>query len=409
MARKKRRGPGNRHRNRYASRPVNIDHHIEIFASALEDKVTTQAKQLAQLPFVYPHVAMMPDAHYGLGSAVGTVFGTIGAVIPAAVGVDIGCGMIGVRTSFTADDLVDKDLTRLRDSIEATIPLSPGNYNDYHLAETAEARVRELAVLAEATGVDLSHSPHWRQQLGSLGGGNHFIELCLDESDRVWMFLHSGSRGVGNKIAQKHIAAAQEQCDKYWIQLENRDLAYLVEDTAEFDSYIAELNWAQRFAWLNREEMMDRFSAALTTLMGTEVEEIERINCHHNYTQRENHYGREVWLTRKGAIRADKETKALIPGSMGTASYVVSGLGYAPALRSAPHGAGRRYSRTEARKRFTADDLDVRMNGIVYRPGDAWVDEIPDAYKDIDQVMEDARQLVTVEHRLRQILNVKGT
>ncbi|MCT2288742.1 RtcB family protein [Corynebacterium sanguinis] len=407
MARNKRGRPSSK--NRFSSRPVNTNHHVEVFASLVDNNVTEQANQLARLPFVHPHVALMPDAHYGMGSAVGTVFGTIGAVIPAAVGVDIGCGMIGVRTGFTATDLAGGDLTRLRDAIEAAIPLSPGNYNEWILGGSAEARTRELAELAEDTGVDLSHSPKWRQQLGSLGGGNHFIELCLDEEDRVWMFLHSGSRGVGNKIAQKHIATAQEQCDKHWVLLENRDLAYLVEDTAEFDSYIADLAWAQRFAWLNREEMMDRFARVLGEFVGAEVAEAERINCHHNYTQVEEHYGREVWLTRKGAIRADEGVKALIPGSMGTSSYVVSGKGFAPALRSAPHGAGRRFSRTEARKRFTAADLDERMGGIVYRPGDAWVDEIPDAYKDIDQVMVDAEKLVSVEHKLRQILNVKGT
>lgn len=405
MARKRQRKAA----NKYASRPVNTAHHIENFATNLDENVLAQARELASMPFVFPHVAMMPDAHYGLGSAVGTVFGTIGAVIPAAVGVDIGCGMIGVRTGFTADDLAGKDLAQLRDRIEATIPLSPGNYNDWHLEGSADRRTRELAQLAEETGVDLSHSPKWRQQLGSLGGGNHFIELCLDEADNVWMFLHSGSRGVGNKIAQKHIAIAQEQCDKYWITLPNKDLAYLVEDTPEFDAYLADLAWAQRFAYLNREEMMDRFAAELGAWLGAELVEIERINCHHNYTQLEKHYGQEVWLTRKGAILADEGAQALIPGSMGTASYVVTGRGHAPALRSAPHGAGRRFSRTEARRRFTAADLDERMNGIIYRPGDAWVDEIPDAYKDIDQVMVDAERLVRVEHKLRQVLNVKGT
>ncbi|MDO5512326.1 RtcB family protein [Corynebacterium sp.] len=383
---------------------------VECFASHIEQGTLDQAHELAGLPFIHPHVALMPDAHVGMGSAVGTVFGTVDAVIPAAVGVDIGCGMIGVRTAFTAADLQGRDLTALRDRIEDTIPLSPGNYNDWALAgTTADTRTRELAALAEETGVDLTHSRKWRQQLGSLGGGNHFIELCLDEDDTVWMFLHSGSRGVGNKIAQKHIRAAQEHCAKHWIPLPNADLAYLVAGTPEFDSYLTDLAWAQRFAWLNREEMMDRFRDALAWFLDAEVAELERINCHHNYTVQEEHYGQTVWVTRKGAVRAAPGDAALIPGSMGTASYVVEGRGYPPSLNSAPHGAGRRLSRTQARAEYTAADLQARMEGIVYRPGEAWVDEIPDAYKDIDQVMVDAEKLVTVRHRLRQVLNVKGT
>ncbi|MDO5076623.1 RtcB family protein [Corynebacterium sp.] len=399
-------------RAHHASRIAEITQHkpkVHIFASEIEDSTVEQANATAKLPFVYPHVALMPDAHTGLGSSVGTVFGTIGAVIPAAVGVDIGCGMIGVRTQFTAADLAEKQLENLRDAIIRAIPLSPGRYNRGRLEPTADARCRELEAMAIEHDVDLRHSPKWREQLGSLGGGNHFIELCLDEDDVVWMFLHSGSRGVGNKIAQKHIAIAQANMVKWWIPIPNADLAYFVEGTPEFDSYINELRWAQHFAFLNREEMMDRFSRCLSAFMGEPVEEVQRINCHHNYTVKEHHFGRDVWLTRKGAIRADEGTLALIPGSMGTASYVVEGKGFAPALHSAPHGAGRRYSRTEARRRFTEADLAARMEGIVYRPGDAWVDEIPDAYKDIDQVMADSEKLVEIKHKLRQVLNVKGT
>lgn len=364
---------------------------------------------ITRLPFVFPQVALMPDAHFGLGSSVGTVFGTVGAVLPAAVGVDIGCGMIGVRTQFHARDLDGKDLRRLRDAIIDSIPLSPGNYNSKVGGGSAKRRVGELEALAKKNGVDLSHSPKWRVQLGSLGGGNHFIELCLDESDAVWMFLHSGSRGVGNKIAQKYIWEAQNYCGKKNIELEHRDLAYLEEGTDAFAAYLRDLEWAQRFAWLNREEMMDRLAARLGEFVGRPVEEVERINCHHNYTVPERHGGKDVWLTRKGAIRADEGVKGLIPGSMGTASYVVEGLGNDDGLRSAPHGAGRRFSRNEAKRRFTEHDLDKRMKGIVYRPGKAWIDEIPDAYKDIDLVMEDAAPLVRVLHKLRQIVNVKGT
>ncbi|OKX82229.1 RtcB family protein [Corynebacterium glutamicum] len=381
--------------------------HVVNFASHLEDAALKQAEATATMPFIYPHVALMPDAHFGLGSSVGTVFGTKGAIIPAAVGVDIGCGMIGVCTNYTASDLEGRDLVTLRDYIERVIPLSPGNYNSTTLKETAKVKVAELEELAERDGVDLSHSPTWKRQLGSLGGGNHFIELCLDELDRVWMFLHSGSRGVGNKIAQKHIKIAQAECKNE--DLPDKDLAYLTEGTEEFESYIKELNWAQRFAFLNREEMMDRFARELGFFVEKQLEEVERINCHHNYTVREEHYGETIWLTRKGAVLADEGTPALIPGSMGTASYVVSGKGNAEALRSAPHGAGRRMSRNQAKKRFSTADLDSRMAGIVYRPGKEWIDEIPDAYKDIDQVMADAADLVTIRHKLRQIVNVKGT
>ena len=381
--------------------------HVVNFASHLEDAALKQAEATATMLFIYPHVALMPDAHFGLGSSVGTVFGTKGAIIPAAVGVDIGCGMIGVCTNYTASDLEGRDLVTLREYIERVIPLSPGNYNSTTLVETAKVKVAELEELAERDGVDLSHSPTWKRQLGSLGGGNHFIELCLDELDRVWMFLHSGSRGVGNKIAQKHIKIAQAECKNE--DLPDKDLAYLTEGTEEFESYIKELNWAQRFAFLNREEMMDRFARELGFFVDKQLEEVERINCHHNYTVREEHYGETIWLTRKGAVLADEGTPALIPGSMGTASYVVSGKGNAEALRSAPHGAGRRMSRNQAKKRFSTADLDSRMAGIVYRPGKEWIDEIPDAYKDIDQVMADAADLVTVRHKLRQIVNVKGT
>ena len=381
--------------------------HVVNFASHLEDAALKQAEATATMPFIYPHVALMPDAHFGLGSSVGTVFGTKGAIIPAAVGVDIGCGMIGVCTNYTASDLEGRDLVTLRDYIERVIPLSPGNYNSTTLKETAKVKVAELEELAERDGVDLSHSPTWKRQLGSLGGGNHFIELCLDELDRVWMFLHSGSRGVGNKIAQKHIKIAQAECKNE--DLPDKDLAYLTEGTEEFESYIKELNWAQRFAFLNREEMMDRFARELEFFVDKQLEEVERINCHHNYTVREEHYGETIWLTRKGAVLADEGTPELIPGSMGTASYVVSGKGNAEALRSAPHGAGRRMSRNQAKKRFSTADLDSRMAGIVYRPGKEWIDEIPDAYKDIDQVMADAADLVTIRHKLRQIINVKGT
>ncbi|GGG03783.1 RNA-splicing ligase RtcB [Rhodococcoides trifolii] len=383
------------------------------WASMLDDNTLDQARETASMPFIHPHVALMPDAHSGKGSAVGTVIPTLGAVIPAAVGVDIGCGMIGVRTGFTADDVAGNSasLSDLRAAIEVAVPLSPGNYNG-HLErfDFTAGKIAELEAKAASDQVNLAHSPKWREQLGSLGGGNHFIELCLDETDHVWLFLHSGSRGVGNKIAQKHIAIAQKLCEKWWITLPNRDLAYLPEGTDEFWRYIRDLNWAQRFAFLNRAEMMDRFGTVFAQWMGTENHrEVKRINTHHNYTRKEQHAGKDVWLTRKGAVDAHEGVKGIIPGSMGTRSYVVVGLGSASGLCSAPHGAGRRFSRTEAKRRFTQDDLRQRMAGIEYRDSADFIDEIPDAYKPVEQVMEDARDLVSIEHELRQILNVKGT
>ncbi|MFZ7086485.1 RtcB family protein [Curtobacterium sp. RRHDQ10] len=377
------------------------------WASILEEATEQQARTTASMPFVHPHVALMPDAHLGLGATVGSVIPTLRAVMPAAVGVDIGCGMIAVRTQFSRPDL-PSDLRPLREAIERAVPLSAGAANDT-VAATAGPRIAELEALAVSAGFDpaQSHSA-WRQQLGTLGSGNHFIEVSVDEADRVWLFLHSGSRGVGNKIAQRHIAVAKRLMDQWWITLPDPDLAYLVEGTPEFHRYIAELRWAQHFALLNREEMMDRVVQQLSATTGTPVDEQERINCHHNFTQQERHWGKEVWVSRKGAISAKAGEPGLIPGSMGTASYVVEGRGNAPSLTSSPHGAGRSYSRSAARRTFTHEQLRAAMTGIEFRDTDAFLDEIPAAYKPIDQVMADASDLVTIRHTLRQLVNVKG-
>jgi tRNA-splicing ligase RtcB len=376
------------------------------WASILEDTTREQALRTASMPFIYPHLALMPDAHLGKGATVGSVIPTEGAIIPAAVGVDIGCGMMAVRTQFTAADLAGRDLAVLHGKIARAVPLSAGNYNQ-KVQETAAPRVEELRAMPGVNQADgIAH--RWPLQLGSLGSGNHFIEVSLDEVDRVWLFLHSGSRGVGNQLAQKHIKVAQEQCRRRHIQLPDRDLAYLVEGEPEFDAYIEALRWAQRFAYLNREEMMDRVADQTGRFLGTEVERLEVINCHHNYTERETHFGRDVWLSRKGAISAREGQWGLIPGSMGTASYVVVGKGNVPSLMSSPHGAGRNHSRTAARRLFTRKDLDARMAGIAWGHSDAFLDEHPDAYKPVDQVMADAADLVEIRHTLRQVVNVKG-
>ncbi|HVQ96920.1 MAG TPA: RtcB family protein [Mycobacteriales bacterium] len=375
------------------------------WASQLEPAALEQAKRTAALPFVYPHLALMPDAHLGKGATVGSVIPTVAAIIPAAVGVDIGCGMIAVRTQFHWPDLSTMDTAALRAAIEAAVPLSAGVYNT-GLADTAQARVATLEAAAKEDYARFAGN--WRLQLGTLGSGNHFIEVTVDEAQRVWLFLHSGSRGVGNKIAQWHIKVAQRLCRQWWIQLPDPDLAYLAEGTDEFWAYLRDLRWAQRFALLNREEMMDRVVGCLGAWVGEPVEADERINCHHNFTQQEEHFHKKVWVSRKGAIEATAGRPGLIPGSMGTASYVVTGKGDPVSLNSSPHGAGRQLSRSAARRKFTVDDLRAAMRGIEYRDTDAFIDEIPAAYKDIDQVMADAAGLVEIQHTLRQVVNVKG-
>ena len=380
----------------------------------IEPAAMQQIVKIASMPFIYKHVAIMPDCHVGMGATVGSCIPTDGAIIPAAVGVDIGCGMVAVRTPLSRDDL-PADLRGIREGIERRIPLSAGKYNR-SVSSTAKARVATLEKKAgERLGLyrKLSGRADWRLQLGSLGSGNHFIEITLDESEGVWAFLHSGSRGIGNKIAMQHIRTAQRLMKQESIKLPDRDLAYLSEGTEEFDEYICDLRWAQDFALLNREEMMDRVMTELSYTVygegGHEGElELERIQCHHNFTQKERHYGKDVLVSRKGAIQAKEGQMGLIPGSMGTASYVVRGLGSATAFETAPHGAGRRFSRTQARKRFTMDDFDRDMQGIEVRRSKEFIDELPGAYKDIDTVMEQSRDLVEIVHTFSQIVNVKG-
>jgi tRNA-splicing ligase RtcB len=390
------------------------------WASILEGNTRGQAMIASEMPFVWPHAAIMPDAHLGKGACVGLVYPTLGAIVPATVGVDIGCGMVAHRTSLHAEELESTEKRQLfREMIERAIPLSAGNYNHKLWSRATERRVNELEAMPGAA--EASMVSDWSMQLGSLGSGNHFIEVSVDEEGMVWLFLHSGSRGVGNKIAQKHIEAAKTFCDKYWIQLPDPDLAYLVEGTPEFDAYLRDLQWAQHFALLNREEMVYRVAECLSHVMGRQWYVTERVNCHHNYTEvmpgpligrfkyPKGKHG-HIWLSRKGAIDATEGKPGLIPGSMGAASYVVTGRGDPMSLYSSPHGAGRAYSRGEARRTFTMEDLEARMTAqnIEWRHTDAFLDEHPSAYKDIDIVMADARSLVEVQHTLHQIINVKG-
>ena len=316
--------------------------------------------------------------------------------------------MIAVRTPFTQKDLPD-DLTGIRLGIEESIPLSAGRYNP-DLQETAKPRIELLETKAANTG-RLEFYEHrgrnWRNQLGSLGSGNHFIELTQDEQDRIWTFLHSGSRGIGNKVAQFHITSARRLMDRWFIKLPDPDLAYLVQGTREFRDYLTDLQWCQEFALLNRAEMTDRVLTVLAGWLG-EFEEQERIECHHNFTKWENHFGKNVLVSRKGAIEARDGQMGLIPGSMGTASYVVRGKGNPDSLNTAPHGAGRQMSRKGARQTFTMEDFDRDTIGIEVKRSEAFLDELPGAYKDIDLVIEQSRDLVEVVHTFRQIVNVKG-
>ena len=377
------------------------------WASLLEGETRNQAEKASKLPFIFPHIALMPDAHLGKGATVGSVIPTLGAIIPAAVGVDIGCGMAAVRTQYHRDEL-KPGLAPLRTAIENAVPLSAGSYNTV-VSDTARTRLDVLTAKADKAGFEPGrYAGNWELQLGTLGSGNHFIEVTADEKGQVWLFLHSGSRGVGNKIATHHIKVAQEAMKRWWISLPDPDLAYLAEGTDEFWTYIRQLRWAQDFALANRDEMMDRVVACFADFVGGPVRELERVQCHHNYTEQETHFGKKVWLSRKGAINAEKGRPGLIPGSMGDASYVVVGKGNPVALNSSPHGAGRQLSRSKARKTFTRDQLRAAMKGIEYRDTDAFLDEIPGAYKPIDVVMQDADALVEMRHTLRQIVNVKG-
>jgi len=377
----------------------------------IEPEAQQQILNTARMPFVFRHVAVMPDCHYGKGATVGTVLATQGAIIPAAVGVDIGCGMIAVRTPLTRADI--PDLARVRASIERRIPMSAGKNNATFTA-TARARVDTLTHLAKETrATPDQYDKNWKLALGTLGGGNHFIELAEDRNGAVWLTLHSGSRGVGNKIGTHYIRVAQELCKKMRVELPDRDLAYLPEDHPAFNAYMRDLNWAQQFALHNRNEMMDRVLTEVSIAVCGEdgsqpALEVQRINSHHNFTQQEMHFGQLAWVTRKGAIEARTSNWAMIPGSMGTRSYIVVGKEHPMSFHSAPHGAGRKYSRTKARALFNMQDLRDAMSGIEYRHSKELLDEIPAAYKDIDQVMENAKDLVEVKYVLKQFINIKG-
>lgn len=376
-----------------------------------------QLLNLASLPFIHKWVAAMADCHVGLGATVGSVIATKGAIIPAAVGVDIGCGVNAIRTTLTANDLPD-DMKHVRSAIEKAVPhgrTDNGGIHDrgawHDVQPEGEAawmglEGRYLAIIGRHPKIEHTRSPN---HLGTLGTGNHFIELCLDESNDVWIMLHSGSRGIGNKIGTYFVELAKQDMRRWFINLPDMDLAYLPEGTDHFEDYCEAVDWAQRYASENRDLMVRAIVASLkkTRLPPFGLRD-EAISCHHNYVERENHYGENVWLTRKGAVRARKGDLGIIPGSMGTKSYIVRGKGNPESFNSCSHGAGRRMSRGEARRRFTLEDHADAMKGVEARLDADVIDETPGAYKDVEAVMAAQDDLVEVVHTLKQILVVKG-
>jgi tRNA-splicing ligase RtcB len=390
----------------------------------LEDSAKKQLLNVASLPFIHHHIAAMPDVHWGMGATVGSVIPTKGAIIPAAVGVDIGCGMVAARTELTANDLPD-NLSAIRSAIEKAVPHGRTNHGGegdrgaWHNVPDAVAdamadfdsgdlgtRLKVITDKHPKLGKAAKRAP---RHLGTLGTGNHFIELCLDEVGAVWVMLHSGSRGIGNAIGQYFIERAKEDMRRWFINLPDQDLAYLAEASQNFDDYVEAVEWAQNFAMQNRALMLAATVRAIQTAMGRAFAwGSVAVNCHHNYVARENHFGANVFVTRKGAVRARTGDLGIIPGSMGAKSFIVRGLGNAESFHTCSHGAGRAMSRTEAKRRFTVADHEAATAGIECRKDADVIDETPMAYKDIDAVMAAQADLVEIVHTLRQVVCVKG-
>ena len=389
----------------------------------IEPQALNQLRNIASLPFIHSHIAVMPDAHWGIGATVGSVIPTIGAIIPAAVGVDIGCGMVAQRLTLTANDLPN-NLHEMRSAIEAAVPHGrtnkgrAGDRGAWHnvppttqniFVENFHPRLQKITARHPKLERVSHRAPH---HLGTLGGGNHFVEVCLDEKNRVWVMLHSGSRGIGNAIGNYFIERAKEHMYQQQTTLPNEDLAYLPEKTQDFDDYVEAVGWAQDFAAQNRRLMLHATITAVLRSFSKETMSAyitaEAINCHHNYVARENHYNRDVFITRKGAISASSGELGIIPGSMGTRSYIVRGRGNPESFSSCSHGAGRIMSRSEAKRRFTVEDHELATLSIECRKDAGVIDETPGAYKDIDAVMAAQEDLVEIVHELRQVICVKG-
>jgi tRNA-splicing ligase RtcB len=368
----------------------------------VETEAKRQVENVSSLPFV-KHVAVMPDVHYGKGATVGSVIASNRAVIPAAVGVDIGCGMIATKTSLRGSDLPDS-LKGIRSQIESMVPVGMNRNKEMD----NHAKLYWDRLLAEPKSYLVEDQKNPELQLGSLGGGNHFIELCLDENEDVWIMLHSGSRNVGNLIGRKFIELAKKDMEKWFISLPDNDLSYLVEDSEHFDQYVNAVSQAQDFAWANRKVMLNRVVDVLRSVFPDMELRENAINCHHNYITKENHMGKNLWVTRKGAVRARDGDLGIIPGSMGAKSFIVKGKGNVQSLHSCSHGAGRKMSRNAAKKKYTKDDLIRQTKGIECRKDKDVIDEIPGAYKDIDKVMAAQKDLVEIQYTLKQVMCVKG-
>jgi tRNA-splicing ligase RtcB len=383
----------------------------------VDEAALDQVRNVARLPFVFSHVAVMPDVHWGMGATVGSVVATVDAIIPAAVGVDIGCGMAAVRTSLNARDLPD-GLGELRTEIEAAVPHGrtanggPGDLGSWR-GGPPERVVRAWEELAPGYAAVIELEPqaaHGRtvDHLGTLGTGNHFVEICLDEADAVWVMLHSGSRGVGNKFGTRFIELAKQEMRRWFVNLPDEDLAYLPEGSRHFNAYVRAVTWAQRYALVNRRLMLDAVLEVLRRRWPDLETDEQAVNCHHNYVRRETHFGREVWLTRKGAVRAGAGELGIIPGSMGAKSFIVSGKGNPHSFETCSHGAGRLMSRNAARKRFTLEEHARATAHVECRKDSDVIDETPGAYKSIDDVMAAQADLVEIVHTLRQVVCVKG-
>lgn len=381
---------------------------VKIWTEDIDPNTEQQLRKLASMPFIYKHVAVMPDGHLGKGACVGSVIATKDAIIPAAVGVDLGCGMSAVKLPFPASKIKgnDKMPRILRDKIEKAIPV--GSVSNGKVSTSAGRLYRDLGEYR----ADLKRDKVSSKQVGTLGGGNHFIEVCEDTEGGCWVMLHSGSRNIGNQLARYHIEKAKGLMKQYFISLPDPDLAYFTQKTPEFDEYIHDLLWAQKYAKANRLEMMQRVLKIMVDMFDLNISPAQMmktmIDCHHNYSNIENHFGQNIWVTRKGAVKATQGTLGIIPGSMGTKSYIVEGKGNAMSFCSCSHGAGRRFSRSEARRRYTQEDLEAQTKGVECRKDSGVIDEIPSAYKDIDEVMENQKDLVSVKYQLKQLLCVKG-
>jgi tRNA-splicing ligase RtcB (3'-phosphate/5'-hydroxy nucleic acid ligase) len=382
---------------------------VKVYTGEIEPAARQQLVNISKLTIVHHHVAAMPDVHLGIGATVGSVIPTKKAIIPAAVGVDIGCGMMATRTSLTAKDIDEASLRKVFNQISRDVPVGFAAHSR-PLSELARPFERGLKkILGKHPDIRKRKKElNWAHQLGSLGGGNHFIEVCLDESQRVWAMLHSGSRGIGNAIGSYFIELAKRDAERVSLSLPDRDLSYFSEGARHFDDYVEAVGWAQDYARANREGMMDLVLGAMHRHLPSFDVTAEAVNCHHNYVERETHYGEPVWLTRKGAIRARAGELGIIPGSMGARSYIVRGKGAAESFQSCAHGAGRRMSRNAAQKSFSVKDLESQTEGVICRKDKGVLDEIPGAYKSIDEVMANQSDLVDVVHTLKQVLCVKG-